>query len=127
MVNLFSFVGMAITGGLGTLSLIAADLTLGFSLIGASLVYFVAYRIHRRTNDARLPAAIIVYSLYALMIFLVYSGGVENTGPLWIFIVSPVSLFIHGLKRGLIEISIFLAIIFPYLLFAKSVIKNATG
>jgi len=125
VVNLFSFVGMAITGGLGTLSLIAADLTLGFSLIGASLVYFVAYRIHRRTNDARLPAAIIVYSLYALMIFLVYSGGVEDTGPLWIFIVSPVSLFIHGLKRGLMEISIFLAIICLVLFLPADLLSSA--
>jgi len=111
VVNLYSFVGMSITGGLGVLSLLAADLVLGFSLIGACLIYILAYRIHKKTGDARLPSAIIVYSLYTLMIFLVYSGGVENTGPLWIFIVSPVSLIIHGLRRGLIEISFFLAII----------------
>lgn len=32
------------------------------------------------------------------------------TGPLWIFIVPPVSLYIHGLKRGLINIFIFVLI-----------------
>jgi diguanylate cyclase (GGDEF)-like protein len=61
-----------------------------------------------------------------LMIFLVYSGGVDNTGPLWIFIVSPVSLFLLGLKRGLIEISIFFLIIcfiffLPYDIFSNAV------
>jgi len=110
---------MSITGGLGTISLVAGDLLLGLCLVGASLVYILAYCIHRKTGDARLPSAIIVYSLYALMIYLVYSGGVENTGPLWIFTVSPVSLIIHGLRRGLIEISLFLAIM-ALILFAPA-------
>ena len=42
------------------------------------------------------------------MFYLVFSGGVENTGPLWVFIVAPVTVFIHGLKRGLIDIALLL-------------------
>ncbi|NVK25129.1 MAG: GGDEF domain-containing protein [Gammaproteobacteria bacterium] len=44
------------------------------------------------------------------MFYLVFTGGVENTGPLWVFIVAPVSVFIHGLKRGLFDIALFLCI-----------------
>ena len=39
-----------------------------------------------------------------------FTGGVENTGPLWIYIVAPVSVFIHGLKRGLVDIALFVLI-----------------
>ena len=105
-------VGMTITGSLGVLALFSADYPLGLLLIAASLVYLVAYRTHKLTKDSTLSAAIIVYSLHALTVSLVYSGGVENTGPLWLFLVPPVSLFLHGLKRGLIEISISLSILF---------------
>jgi diguanylate cyclase (GGDEF)-like protein len=111
VVDLFSMVGMTITGSLGVLALFSADYPLGLLLIAASLVYLVAYRIHKLTKDSTLSAAIIVYSLHALTVSLVYSGGVENTGPLWLFLVPPVSLFLHGLKRGLIEISISLSIL----------------
>ncbi|NQZ90365.1 MAG: GGDEF domain-containing protein [Colwellia sp.] len=45
------------------------------------------------------------------MFYLVYTGGVEHTGPLWIFIVAPVSLFVHGLKRGLADIALFITLI----------------
>ncbi|TYK67446.1 GGDEF domain-containing protein [Colwellia echini] len=45
------------------------------------------------------------------MFYLVFSGGVGNTGPLWIYIVAPVSVFIHGLKRGLIDIAVFITVI----------------
>ena len=105
-------VGMTITGSLGVQALFSADYPLGLLLIAASLVYLVAYRTHKLTKDSTLSAAIIVYSLHALTVSLVYSGGVENTGPLWLFLVPPVSLFLHGLKRGLIEISISLSILF---------------
>ena len=110
VVDLFSFVGMTLTGILGVIAFFAENLALSASLITASIIYFAAYRIHRLQKDYSISAAVIVYSLHGLMIFLVYSGGVESTGPLWIFLVPPVSLFLHGLKRGLIEVSIFLAI-----------------
>jgi len=110
VVDLFSFVGMTLTGILGVMALFAQNLGLSLSLITASTIYFVAYRIHKLQRDYSVSAAVIVYSLHVLMIFLVYSGGVESTGPLWIFLVPPVSLFLHGLKRGLIEVAVFLAI-----------------
>jgi diguanylate cyclase (GGDEF)-like protein len=45
-----------------------------------------------------------------LLIYLIYTGGVNNTGPLWVFLLPPVTLFLHGLKRGLIDLACFLAI-----------------
>jgi hypothetical protein len=44
------------------------------------------------------------------MLYLIFTGGVENTGPLWVFIVAPVSVFIQALKRGLLDIAIFVTI-----------------
>jgi len=60
VVDLFSMVGMTTTGSLGVLALFSADYPLGLLLIAASLVYLVAYRIHKLTKDTTLSAAVIV-------------------------------------------------------------------
>ena len=68
----------------------------------------------------------MLYSLYLLMFYLIFTGGVENTGPLWIFVVAPVSVFIHGLKRGLIDIVLFFAIISAIMFIPTDIVTHAT-
>jgi len=111
VVSLFALVGMSITGVMGLISLFNQNFILASGLLFASFIYFLGYYAYKKFNDVALSSAIILYSLYLLMFYLVYSGGVENTGPLWIYIVAPVSVFIHGLKRGLIDIAVFVVII----------------
>jgi len=112
VLNLFAIVGLSLTAAMGILAFMRGDSPLGFSLMIASLVYLLAYLFQHITGKIIISSAVIIFSLYTLMIYLVYSGGVENTGPLWIFLVSPVALFIRGLKQGLVETSIFLSIVF---------------
>ena len=76
---------------------------------GAGLLIFnIVYL--KLTDNAIISAYIILYFLLVLMVYLIYSGGVNQTGPLWSFILPPVVLFIHGLKKGLSELLIFLLI-----------------
>lgn len=109
VISLFALVGMSITALMGFISLLNKNFALAISLFFASFIYFIGYYAYKKFNNLRLSSAIVLYSLYILMFYLVYTGGVENTGPLWIFIVAPVSVFVHGLKRGLIDIAFFVA------------------
>ena len=111
MVNLFGLVGLSITAVMSLSAFINQQYGLGLVLILASLIYYLAHYFQKLTGNFQLASVIILYSLFALMIYLVYSGGKDNTGPLWIFMVSPVALFFGGLKRGLISISIFVVTI----------------
>jgi diguanylate cyclase (GGDEF)-like protein len=111
VVSLFALVGMFITGIMGVIGLLNQNFTLASALFLASLVYFIGYYINKKFRNVALCSSLIIYSLYLFMFYLVYAGGVENTGPLWIFIVAPVSVFIHGLKRGLLNLAIFVTII----------------
>ena len=111
VVNLFSFVGMSITAAMATSAAMVDNYGLSFVLYVASVVYILGYVIQRITHNTELSSSIIIYSLFSLMLYLVYAGGVKNTGPLWIFMVSPVALFIHGFSRGLTELAIFLGLI----------------
>jgi diguanylate cyclase (GGDEF)-like protein len=111
VVSIFSLVGMSITGAMGLIGLYNNNFVLAATLFFASSIYFLGYFTYKKFNNIGLSSSIVLYSLYVLMSFLTYTGGVDNTGPLWIFMIAPVSLFLHGLKRGLIDIAIFVIII----------------
>lgn len=111
IVSLFSLVGMSICAAMGFIALYNHNFLLSSILLIASAIYLVGFYVCIKHNNIRVSSAIVLYSLYALMFYLVFTGGVEQTGPLWIFIVAPVSVFIHGLKRGLVDIAVFVLVI----------------
>ncbi|WP_229817285.1 GGDEF domain-containing protein [Thalassotalea profundi] len=111
VIALFALVGMSITASMGILGLFNENYFLAAALFLASIIYFLGYFSLKKFNNTNLSSAIVLYSLYLLMFYLVFTGGVENTGPLWIYIVPPVSLYIHGFKRGLTDIALFIIII----------------
>jgi diguanylate cyclase (GGDEF)-like protein len=126
VIGLFALVGMSISGIMGIMAYFNQQLLLASILIFASLVYAIGYYAIKKHNNIRLSSSIILYSLYVLMFYLVHSGGVENTGPLWIYIVAPVSVFVHGLKRGLIDIAFFIATITAIMFIPVDIIAYAT-
>lgn len=111
VVSLFTFVGLFITSILGTFALFKENYPLATALLLFSSLYLVSIYLNKKLDKVHLSANIILYSLYLLMFYLVYSGGESNTGPLWIFMVAPVSLFIHGLHRGSIDLLAFTTMI----------------
>ena len=126
VVSLFSLVGMSITAVMAIIGLFNHNTVLSIVLLFASVIYFIGYYASKKLQNIALSSAIVLYSLYLLMFYLVCSGGVENTGPLWIYIVAPVSVFVHGLKRGLVDIAIFVAIISMIMFLPPDVIAQAT-
>lgn len=111
VVSLFALVGFSITGVMGIIASVNQTYILAGALFVASLIFYISYYIFHKYNYIGLSSAICLYSLFGLMFYLVFTGGVENTGPLWIYIVPPVALFFHGLKRGLIEIALFVVVL----------------
>lgn len=111
VVSLFALVGFSITAIMGIKALFNSSYILAAVLLFASFIYFIGFYTFKKHNNLQLSSNIILYSLYLLMFYLVLIGGVSNTGPLWIYIVAPVSLFLHGLKRGLIDLALFLLVI----------------
>ena len=125
VVSLFALVGMSITAIMGLIALFNRNYILATSLFIASSIFFAAYYASKKNNNVKLSSAIVLYSLYILMFYLIFTGGVENTGPLWVFIVAPVSVFIQGLKRGLIDIAIFVIMCITIMLIPMDIIAHA--
>lgn len=110
IVNMISCVGMGITAILGINAGYHGQYLLMLALLFTSVILFIVY-IRQRINTStyKHSAFLVVLSLNILLLFLIFSGGVENTGPLWMYIVPAVALFLGGLIKGLINVSIFLA------------------
>ncbi|KZN14974.1 GGDEF domain-containing protein [Marinomonas sp. TW1] len=107
IINLFASVGILFTFPLGIASFFQGKLLLGVVLISIAFLYAANHLYLRRTHHHAMSGNFVIYPLYALMLYLIYTGGVNGTGHVWLFCVPAVALFLHGLKKGLIELGIF--------------------
>jgi hypothetical protein len=114
VVNLFGFIGYSITFLMGVSVFIRQDRLHGVVLLTACLVFFSSHlilRSKRIANPYKLSANLVTVSLMILMVYLVFTGGVNGTGPLWIYIVPPVALFFGGMRIGIRNIGLFVLVI----------------
>jgi hypothetical protein len=114
VVNLFGFIGYSITFLMGVSVFIRQDRLHGVVLLTACLVFFSSHlilRSKRIANPYKLSANLVTVSLMILMVYLVFTGGVNGTGPLWIYIVPPVALFFGGMRIGIRNTGLFVLVI----------------
>ena len=112
--NLFGFIGYSITFVMGVSAFFREDWLLGNVLLIASLLFFSSHLILRSkcfTTPYKHSANLVTTSLMFLVVYLVFTGGFNNTGPLWIYLVPPVALFFGGMRKGSQNIGIFVLII----------------
>lgn len=112
--NLFGLIGYSITFLMSVSAFIRNDRMLGAVLLIASLLFFSSHLILRSTRITtpyKYSANLVTSSLMLLMVYLVYTGGVNGTGPLWIYIVPPVALFFGGMRKGTRNIGLFVLVI----------------
>ena len=113
-------VGMSITLALGISAMVDNDRVLGIVLLSSSALFGLckALLLHSKVlyNHVLAPF-ILVVSLAGLMLYLVITGGVANTGPLWIYVLPPVAMFFAGVVYGVITVAVFITLC-SYILFA---------
>lgn len=111
--RVFAFIGAITSFVMSVTSYQDGYITLSFLLVIGGFVFVSPFVLKNRD---RTIAVLMLYALYSMMCFLIVSGGNNGTGPLWLFIVSPVTFFIRGLKRGAFDL-IILAIVISVLFY----------
>jgi diguanylate cyclase (GGDEF)-like protein len=127
--NLFSFIGYTITFGLALNAAISGKSVLSISLFFASVIFFFCHQVHRFPklgNTILISTSVVFINLLILMLYLVYSGGVSNTGPLWIYLVPPVAFFFNGLRKGINGITVFVIILSIMLFYPHEALLQTT-
>ncbi|WP_309500265.1 diguanylate cyclase domain-containing protein [Sulfurovum sp.] len=110
-IKLFGSLGIVFTSSCAALSFLTANNQLSSILILTAVFLSINYYFVIRKAYYNLGSHIIVYVFFLLLIYLVHSGGIGNTGSLWIYTFPALALFLHGLKHGLIDIVIFVFIL----------------
>ncbi len=111
LVNIFGLVGIAMTTPLGLLALYHGSYSLSGVLLLLSFLYLLNHFLLKKTLNCDLVSSICSIPLGLLFVYLTHTGGVNNTGPFWLYIFPAVALFLHGFKKGLIYIFTFLSIV----------------
>lgn len=129
VINLFAFVGFSVTFVMGSTALIRQNYILAGSLFIACIIFYSSHlllKVKRIPDVHKLSSNCLQLCLVALMLYLVYSGGAGNTGPLWIYLVPPVALFFGGVVRGIINIVGFLLIVCVFMFYPDDGLLQAS-
>ncbi|GAB3092006.1 GGDEF domain-containing protein [Pseudomaricurvus hydrocarbonicus] len=129
LINLFGWVGAGITLVLGVNAIFHQNLFLAGCLLLVSFAYLMVYvllKVFNPENTYVYSASLILSVLCILMVYLVYTGGVANTGPLWIYLLPPVAMFFTGMKRGLVVVGVFTVVVWFMLLYRDGALLKAS-
>jgi diguanylate cyclase (GGDEF)-like protein len=76
----------------------------GQILLIVAIIMVVLFFLLNLTENNKLTNSLMVFIMGSLCIFLFYTGGVNQTGPLWYFVFPLFALFIQRLWTGLLSI-----------------------
>jgi len=126
LIYTFSIVGFIFIFILGLSGISSLGYESNILLLGGALFLLINVAYLKLTDNHLYAGYIMLYLVFSLILYLIYSGGYHNTGPLWIFALPPLALFIHGLKKGLIDIGVFLIIILFMFFYPKDYLLEAS-
>lgn len=104
LINVFSTIGMAFFVGFGVNAIVDhRDQTATVLLVLASLTlinYVLMLRFGKHDRGAHVISLIMCF----LFFYLICTGGVHLTGPLWCYAAAPFGLFIYGVRWGAVSV-----------------------
>ncbi len=92
------------------------SISLFLSVFILSINYFFIFK-----SKINLASNIIVYLFFTLFIYLVYSGGINDSGILWIYAFPVITLMLHNLKQGIMEVLLFILAILAIFVFSNHI------
>lgn len=109
LINVFSTIGLTFLLGFGIDEIINHRTTLAYVLLGTAGMTLMNYVLMLRLGNHNRGAHAISLIMGFLFFYLLCSGGVDSTGPLWCYAAAPFLLFIYGVRWGAICVGILFA------------------
>ena len=108
LINMFTFVALFFLLPLGINALLESFYPTAFALFFVSTVLTINYIYLKLTHNQTLASYVVSTLFFFLMTYLLYTGGVHNTGALWIYSLPIIIMFLLGFKAGLFYILLFI-------------------
>lgn len=109
LVNVFCIVGLGYLAVTGVSAVVNGRVQLAVFLAVSAFAALGTFLYLRHTSDYRGAGHMVVGIVSVVFAYLICTGGVEGTGPLWCYSVVPLVLFLYGARRGLIWIGTLMA------------------
>lgn len=91
---------LAITGAMGVIALMGADIMLAATLFSVAGVILLSYIGVNVAGPSRKTPVLVGVLLLVLYFYLLLSGGVNNTGLMWAVMLVPGFINLYGYKWG---------------------------
>ncbi len=105
VLNLLYFFMCGFSISIILLNLLGGHLGYTLMMAGALLLVMASWLGLARGVNYRIIGMISLISMDALALSMVVTGGVENSSFVWIFLLPLISLFVFGLRTGLISLT----------------------
>lgn len=102
LINLFSTVGVAFLLGFGVDALVDQRNGMAMFLLILAGLAVLNYVLMLKYGNHQRGAHAISLIMCVLYFYLLCSGGVNSTGPLWCYAAAPFILFLYGIRWGAI-------------------------
>jgi len=101
LINIFTFVAILFLLPLGINALLLSSYFIALALLGITFILLVNFIYLRMSYKKNLAAYVISGLFFLLMTYLIYAGGIDQTGPLWAYPLPIILMFLLGFKKGL--------------------------
>ena len=108
LINMFTFVALFFLLPLGINALLESFYPTAFALLFVSTILIINHIYLKLTHNQILASYVISTLFFFLMTYLIYTGGIYNTGVLWIYSLPLIIMFLLGFKVGLFYILLFI-------------------
>ena len=129
LAGFFGLIGAIISFCTALNSLFLQLYTLSACLFLSSGLLLMSFYILKSTAYYRfhdIARYVALMGLFVLGIYLIYSGGVNNSGPLWVYVIPSVTFAFFGLKRGVFLNGLFCIVLLFMLFFPNDVLLATT-
>ncbi len=96
---------LAITGAMGVIALMSADVVLSATLFAVAGIILLSYVGVNVAGPSRKTPMLVGALLLVLFFYLLLSGGVNNTGLMWAVMLVPGFINLYGYKWGTVTLA----------------------
>lgn len=120
--SLFSLISLILLIIFGLENLCTGRDQLAVIVLCGAVISGINYLFLRRTARYKISSVIIVVMMTILGLYLLCTGGNDNTGPLWLFVLPGLIFYILGLRRGGIWVALLVLLITYILLYPDNLL-----
>lgn len=108
LTTIFSLIGTLMMFVFGAMALFDGNTALAVIVLGSAVVSSINYLYLRLTGNHKVTCLVIAFLMIFLCLYLLNTGGNNNTGPLWFYVMPQLIYYVLGLRQGTITLALLL-------------------